>query len=311
MEKDLVRKRPNFVVAGAAKSGSTSLYEYLKQHPQVFLPEIKESRYFASEKLENTLGYNRTSIFKESAFLGLYESVGAQHSAIGDFGNLYMLFPEVAIPNIKQCLGDRVKIVFVIRNPVPRALSAYKMARRNFYEDQSFEKGLDLEESRLKEGYVPPDIIAYYHSGDYYPGVKQFADHFDTHVMLLEDLLDRPQQTMDELFGFLEVDPMVLEGFNKVHNKGTAPPKGGALLFRIQKAVKVIGAPVVSMVPGLRKASAWVFKQMFSLSGKGKVEEVKFDPATERMLKDKYIDNTKALSGLIGRDLVELWKLEA
>lgn len=305
------KKQPNFIVAGAAKSGSTSLYEYLKGHPQVFLPDIKESRFLACEKLVNTLGYNRTGVFSAQDFWGLYKDVNDSHKAIGDFGNVYMLYPELVIPKIKSLLGSEVKIVFVIRNPLPRVVSAYKMARRNFYEDQSLEKGLLLEEARLEKGYVPPDIIAYYRSGDYYPGIKAFSDQFETHVMLLEELLSDPKKTMDALFDFLEIDRMELTGLGEVHNKGGATPRGATLFFRLQKAAKAIGAPLVAAFPWLRKVSSNFFMTVYGWLGRKKVdEEVVLSEDTQELLKKRYRSNTEALSKLIGKDLIKIWKLD-
>jgi hypothetical protein len=100
---------PNFVLVGAAKAGTTSLYHYLRQHPEVYLPDShKESRFFASELLKDVLHYKQTSVFTFEDFKALYRGAEA-YKAIGDFGNAYLslwcsgillsgLFPLISLP---------------------------------------------------------------------------------------------------------------------------------------------------------------------------------------------------------------------
>lgn len=307
---DSNKRLPNFVVAGAAKSGSTSLYEYIKNHPQIFLPEKKESRYFAVEKLRKTLGYDKTSVFDWDEFVGQYNAVEESHKAIGDFGNLYMIFPELAVENIKEKLGEDVKVVFIIRNPVKRAYSAYQMARRNFYEDQSFERGLELEEERLEKGYVPCDIIAYQKMGLYASPISFFKEHFPVHVIVLDDLKKDAKEELKKLFAFLEVDSLYEVPPAQVHNQGGEVPQSGINVFKIQKALKSM-KPIFGFIPGLSRLSEWLVNTLSkNIGGRTSRKAEPLSPAMEERLRQFFRNDVEAMSKLLNRDLLELWGFE-
>jgi Sulfotransferase domain. len=221
---------PNFVLVGAAKAGTTSLYHYLRQHPEVYLPDsYKESRFFASELLKDVLHYKQTSIFTFEDFKALYR--GAEgYGAIGDFGNTYLLYPDHVIPKIKQYLGD-VKIVMVLRDPVERAFSAYQFACRNQYEAKNFEYGIKHEAGRVPKYGFPPDIYHYKESSLYYEKVKKYLAAFsNVRVILFEDLRDKPQTTLEDLFGFLGVQKDVAINHEVVYNQGGWIPANAGLL---------------------------------------------------------------------------------
>lgn len=304
-EKQL--KLPNFVVAGAAKSGSTSLYEYIKKHPEIFLPERKESRYFASEKLKNTLGYNKTSVFDWEEFCEPYYGVNDKQKAIGDFGNLYMIFPDLAISNIKKRLGTEVKIVFIIRNPIKRAYSAYQMGRRNFYEDQSFENGLQLESQRLEEGYVPCDIVAYKKMGLYANPIAAFKKHFEVYTMVLEELKGNPEAELAKLYNFLGVSDSFKSEVSSAHNKGGQMPTASVNVFKMQRFLKSL-KPVFGFIPGLSKLSEWFIKttaKNLATKTAQEAETLSADMATR--LYQIFREDVAKTSGLIGKDLEAIW----
>lgn len=304
------QKLPNFIVAGAAKSGSTSLYEYIKGHPQIFLPEKKESRYFASEVLKNTLGYNKTSIFTWQDFAEQYQAVTNEQLAIGDFGNLYMIFPELAITNIKEKLGNNVKLVLIIRNPIKRAYSAYQMARRNFYEDQSFEKGIELETERLNEGYVPCDIIAYKKMGMYANPISEFKKHFNTYVIVLEELKKHPQNELKKLFEFLEVSTNYRIQADGAYNKGGSMPTGNVNVFRIQRFLKSL-KPILGFIPGLSRLSEWLVNSISkNLSNKTNKQAQPLSIEQEQQLFKLFEKDILETSQLLDKDLMTLWDLK-
>ena len=150
-------KLPNFLVVGAMKSGTTSLWRYLRQHPQIYMPKLKEPRFLASS-IFIKLGeehYKFHRICKSSPictfddYIELFRDV-KEEIAIGEASPHYLYLYSKTIPTIKNYLGD-VKIVIILRNPADRAFSAYK---HNFLinrtETKSFEKCLELEEKRKK-----------------------------------------------------------------------------------------------------------------------------------------------------------------
>ena len=309
MSKQAKVRLPNFVVAGAAKSGSTSLYHYLKGHPEIFLPEKKESRFFANEVLTNTLGYNKTSVFGWDNFKNQYTDATETQKAIGDFGNLYMIYPEIAIPNIKKHLGEQVKIVFIIRNPIKRSYSAYQMARRNFYEDQSFEQGLVLEEERLQEAYVPCDIIAYKKMGRYAKPIVEFKKHFDVHTIVLEEMQQNPNKELESLFKFLGVDPGYQPETKGAHNTGGEVPNTNVNVFKVQKMLKSL-KPILGFIPGLSQFSEWIVKTMSGkLSNKTAQKAEPLSKEMEQKLFEIFKDDIENTSELLNKDLKQIWQL--
>mgnify|MGYP000333137811 CR=1 FL=1 len=300
-------KLPNFVVAGAAKSGSTTLYHYLKAHPEVFLPERKESRFFASEKLHHTIGYNKTSVFTDEEFKAPYEAVSPSQKAIGDFGNLYQIFPSLSITNIKQHLGTDVRLVFILRNPVKRAYSAYQMARRNFYEEETFSRGLELEEQRLSAGQVPCDIIAYKKMGDYFPAITAFQKHFPVHIIILEELEKDPQAVMSELFDFLAIDPSFQIQTAATFNKGGTMPSSKVSVQKFQRFLKSL-KPIFGKIPGLSAFSEWMVNRLASRVKKNNTKAAEpLSVGMENRLQLLFSEGVSQLSQLISKDLNTLW----
>jgi hypothetical protein len=299
---------PNLIVAGAAKAGTTSLYAYLKGHPEVYLPERKESRFFASEKLVHTLGYNRTSVFGWEQFCQGYAGAGPVHKVRADFGNLYMIYPELAIANIKRYLGQEgVKVVFMVRNPVTRAYSAYQMARRNFYEDADFEQALDREDARLAQGYVPCDIIAYQKMGCYTAPIRMFMESFDVKVLVLEELQANAGSVYGELCDFLGIAALPLAGLGQVHNQGGSLPADSGTVFRVQRAMKRL-RPALGFVPGLNQLAAWTVGRLAKAKLKGGAKPAPpLEELLRRRLETYFYPDVAALGHVLGKDLLSLW----
>jgi len=128
--------RPNFLIVGAGKSGTTTLADWLRQHPQVFIPAVKELNYFAG--IPDLLGRpNKTW----GAYLSNFEPAG-DAAAIGEASPSYLSTPDAAA-RIRDRLPD-VKIIILLRNPVDRAFSSYhgaKMGGRDRH--TTFERAID------------------------------------------------------------------------------------------------------------------------------------------------------------------------
>ncbi|NEO53881.1 MAG: sulfotransferase [Okeania sp. SIO3B5] len=148
---------PNFLMIGAPKAGTTSLYEYLKQHPQVYLSEIKEPHFFSFEG--RTQGFNdpsranfiRKKVTKIEDYKKLFEEV-KDEVAIGEASTSYIYIPE-AVERIKKYVPD-VKIIAILRNPADRAFSHYLQHRKN-----GTEVFLDFADALKEEQDLRKDTI--------------------------------------------------------------------------------------------------------------------------------------------------------
>ena len=141
---------PNFMCLGAAKSGTTTLYDILGQHPDIYTSSFKEPHFFyIPENFSNGLHWYEKTYFKK-----------ADKKIIADFTPSYF-FDENAPKRIFESLGGNMKFLVIIRNPVDRAYSHYLHSKRDHHETEDFEKSLKLEVSRLKYYEDQSDYLSY------------------------------------------------------------------------------------------------------------------------------------------------------
>ena len=200
---------PNFLVIGAAKAGTSSLYHYLKQHPQIYMSPEKEPRFFAleGEKLDfggPAQGINQGSITSLEAYCQLFQGV-INETAIGEASTLYLSSPK-APQRIKHYLPN-AKLIAVLRDPAERAFSSYMHLVRDGYETLSFAEGLKAEANRIQENWQP--LWYYQQRGFYYEQLKRYFDIFQMEqikIYLYEDLAADSKAVVQDITRFLEVD---------------------------------------------------------------------------------------------------------
>lgn len=200
---------PNFLIIGAAKAGTTSLYGYLEQHPQVYMSSIKEPRFFAleGEKLDfrgPAQSINHTSVTTLAEYFQLFEEATAQ-TAIGEASTVYLSHP-LAAERIKHYIPD-VKLIAVLRDPAERAFSSYLHLVRDGYETLSFAEALEAEPVRIKENWQP--LWYYKERGFYYRQLQKYFEIFKSEqikIYLYEDLAKNGTEITQDISRFLEID---------------------------------------------------------------------------------------------------------
>jgi hypothetical protein len=211
--------KPNFLIAGAGKAGTTSLHDYLGQHPDIFMSSFKEPNYFVP-------GY---AYENWDDYLALFD--GARYEkAIGESSTGY-LYCEQSPAWIKSELGN-VKIVLILRNPARRAASLYWWMVREGYEDATtFAAALELESSRIRDPAFPDTCSEFHHSYYYYATgcyseqVRRFLETFgkeNVRVYLFEEFATDPLAICRDIFEFLDVDPKFRPKI-AVHNEAQIP----------------------------------------------------------------------------------------
>lgn len=210
-----LQARPNFLVVGAAKSGTTSLWHYLRQHPEIYMSPRKHTRFFAYDvedpgfrgpaPLKPALPY---AITDPGAYHALFAGV-TDETAIGEASHSYLYRPQAA--GRIQEYAPGMKLVAVLRNPVERAYSHYRQMVRDGREPiADFFSALREEAARVEDHWWPD--FHYARIGLYYSQLEHYFDLFDRdqiRVYLYEDLNSNPRGLLRDLFGFLEV----AEGF--------------------------------------------------------------------------------------------------
>ena len=213
---------PNFLIVGAAKSGTTSLYRYLKQHPDIFMPEWKEPSFFVGAP------YKPLNHATESIYFSLFRNV-KHEKAIGEASAAY-LYDQWAPALVKKRLGN-VKIIILLRNPVDMSYSLFNHQCRKEGENlNSFEEGLAMEDSRIRDPAFKETCYGW-HANYYYfkralysDQVRRYLDNFshaDVMLILFEDLMADPLGIAQKTFGFLNVNDSFVPEI-KIHN-----PAGG------------------------------------------------------------------------------------
>ena len=202
---------PNLLIVGAAKCGTTSLHNYLKQHPDIFMSKQKEPHFL----INSDIGEDR--IHKAITVLEDYEDMFKTDSIYkykGESSVMYLAFPEFSIKNIKKYLDPNVKIIIMLRNPVERAFAGYlHNLRYNPSENLSFEEALEKSEARYyKERDITPDT-RYLHVGNYYSQVESFISMFNDNVLVImyEDYVNDIDLCLANVFDFLDIDKISVD----------------------------------------------------------------------------------------------------
>ncbi len=219
--------RPNFLIIGAAKSGTTSIMEYLNGHPDVYMSEWKEPAFFA-DSLDNRLkNYHE--------YLQLFKGAG-DAKIIGEASTAY-LFDKNAAKNIFDKLGD-IKLIVILRDPIEMAYSLWHYNIAAGVENLSFKDAFVNEELRIKEFNLNKDSpiwvyrYAYKSRAKYYNQIKVYLDYFshkNIKVYIFEEFFSDPEKNYNDIITFLGLEPISNIDFKR-YNKG-----GGYKITYLQK----------------------------------------------------------------------------
>jgi len=196
---------PNFLVIGGMRCGTTSLYYYLRQHPEIFLSRVKETHFFSSR---NFLPVAKKHFWIKSPlekYADLFKNASTE-KAIGEVCTTYLYVAQSA-RRIYNYLPN-VKLIAIIRNPVDRAYSHFNHRRQLGLEPiKDFSEALSAEKERIRQGL---GMVWYYQdTGFYYSQLKRYFDAFPREqikVCLFEELQSNPSALMKKIYSFLEVD---------------------------------------------------------------------------------------------------------
>ncbi|SHJ39929.1 sulfotransferase family protein [Cycloclasticus pugetii] len=220
-------KMPTFLIIGAARSGTTALYTYLKQHPDIFMSANKETNFFAfeNEKLK-CLGpgadYINNSITKLAEYQDQFANA-SRETAIGEASPLY-LYNESAPKNIHQHLPD-VKLIAILRNPIEQAYSHFLYAKRQTIEPlDDFLIALNSQNVRKLNKWQP--LFQYSQFPKYHQQLQRYFDVFpkeQIEIFTYEEFTNDPQKVMSNIYEFIGVDKHFVANYNYKPNAGGIP----------------------------------------------------------------------------------------
>jgi len=275
---------PNLIGCGAGKSGTTSLYYYLRQHPEIDMAPMKEVHYFSQY-------YDRGIEWYLSQF-DHCEPVKIR----GEFSTSYMLDPLV--PQRIAEVVPEAKLLFVLRNPIDRAYSNYwsSIGRGSF--DASVQFSEAIRKKSGQEAFVIP--------GFYYQHIRRFLEFFDRrqlYLMISEELQTDQLSQLSKCYEFLGVDPSFIPDATEMYNITVISPN--EFFFRIDQTwlkAKDTLRKLFSWVPeGARRKFAQVEQRIRwgIISG----DKPLMDIEDRKYLRDIYQEHNRNLAQFLERDL--------
>lgn len=277
--------KPNFLIIGAMKSGTTSLYRYLEQHPEIFMSPLKEPHFFSGKG---------SSVKTWEDYLSLFDGV-SQEKAIGEASTTYIT-SEDAARKIKNILPN-VRLIAILRNPVEAAYSMYLMKNR----DRLAQMDSDDIANEFENILNHPDEYGITRGRYYCKQVSYYFDIFgrdNVKVLLYDDLKDRTHELLQEVFEFLDVAKDFRVDTSGTHNSGGIPQSG--LFHQILEGITT-QKRLLQLIP--KGVYTPLYNFYLLLKKRNRVKPPSLSAETKAKLVELYRDDIIKLQTLTGFDL--------
>ena len=280
---------PDFFIVGGSRCGTTSLYSYLKQHPDVFLPERKEPHYYSSQS--TPLPYwllPLKSIITKQDYLQLFED-SKENMIVGDASSTYLM--NLDAPKLIFEDNPNAKIIISLRNPIDRTYTAYLAQYRSGNEKRSFGESIRRDFSAITGEELQRQSAL---NSDYYEYVKNYYHYFPKEhikIIIFEEFIKNPKQTMKELLHFLNLSTELNIKYEQ-YNEFKFPKN------EVSKAIvnnRFIVNISLALIPA--KIRHYIFRRLVTRTKPLMLEK------DRDFLKEKYVDGVKKLESLLNRNL--------
>jgi Sulfotransferase domain len=283
---------PTFLIIGTMKGGTTSLHRYLRQHPDVFMPERKELNFFldgyAGPPIDppEERNWSRGITWYERQF-----AAADRERAVGEASANYSRYPTY--PGVTERIADvvpRVKLIYLVRNPIDRAYSHYLHDLANGREQRHFHVAV-----RRDERYLAPSRYA--------TQVEHYLRLFSSDQVLLlktDDLLNRRAETVRRVLEFIGVDSNAQLRLDfEAHRTSDKLEKTRALTFaRKSRYRRFVPQPIRRRLRRL-------------LANPLDTSKITIDKETREFLTTEFAPDVRRLSELAGEDFVRVWDIES
>ncbi|HUP01468.1 MAG TPA: sulfotransferase [Gemmatimonadota bacterium] len=296
---------PTFLLIGAGRSGTTSVYHYLAQHPEIYMSPVKEPNFFAYEAsaLESAPDWADEYPIKtieeyESLFVGV-----TGEKAIGEASPRYLRAPGAAERILQHLPGAR--IIAILRDPVERAFSAYFKYVGEGTETREFTAAIRDEERGIRRA-LPYGCHHYLDIGFYHRHLSRYYERFhpdQIQIHLYEDLKRSSIEVLRRIHQFVGVDERFVSDTRVRYNVSGIPKsrifhaftRGGPLTRRLRR--RLPGWMIGSAYSGImRRAAENVRKPALAAGLRAELVEL-------------YREDVSKLEDLIGRDL-SCWSMK-
>jgi len=293
-------RKPDFFIVGAPKCGTTAMYYYLKQHPEIFMPQRKEPHFFGTD-LEAPYPY---FIREKREYLSLF-SEAQDEKRVGE-ASVWYLYSKLAAAEIKEFCPS-ASIIIMLRNPVDMIYSLHSQRVYSGNEDiTDFEAALDAEEERKQGLRIPKGVnlvegLFYREVAKYTPQVQRYLDVFgreNVHVIIFDDFKSDTPRIYRDTCQFLGVDPDFQPEFQVInlnkriysftlHKFLQNPPRTIVSLSR-----RLVPRPLRhGLIRGLNRVNIRY------------APRPRMDPELRRRLQAEFAPEVERLSKLLDRDL--------
>jgi sulfotransferase family protein len=284
---------PNFLIIGAMKSGTTALYYYLEQHPEIYMSPVKEPNFFSSQEQENAAD----AVTHIEAYQHLFRGVSGER-AIGEASPSYLYEPG-ATAEIRRYVPE-AKLIAILRNPIDRAYSHFlHMVRSGTEPLDDFAQALREEEEGIHKERIFQDYIG---RGLYYNQLKRYFGTFrreQVRVYLYEDLNGAPISTVQNAFRFLKVDDSFVPDVSLRRNV-SGHPRYETLDRLLRNQSRIKHAAKIYLPARLR----WRLSKAFDdLKTRNLIEPPPVQSEVRRQLIRVYREDILNVQELIHRDL--------
>ena len=291
---------PNFFILGAAKSGTTTLYDMLKIHPQIYLPYVKEPMFFSRDDyFQRGLTWYANTFFQKSD----------SYPARGEATPHYLYWAEKVAPRLKKIYGESdIRLICIFRDPVQRAYSGYLNMIREEKENLGFAEALDREDQRIKDNWetlyqTGAMTYGYFKGGCYATQIEEYLKHFDRKqfFFLLQDDLKCGQTSLIELHQFLNVEPEIR--LDTLVSNPASMPRNRAL-HRWLHEPSIVKNIIKKISP---QRWRYMLKAKITKANMQTVEVPKIAGEVAIELKYRFRGEIERLENIIGRDLSQ-WR---
>lgn len=289
------KKIIDFIIIGAARSGTTSLFAYLRAHPQIYIPLEKEVCFFSDD--------DRYQKGPDWYLKNYFSGINRKEKIIGEATPAYMLFEYVAERIYKTT--PSTKLIAILRNPVQRAYSHYRFAKRLDIENKNFYTAIKQLAARgkISDSQIESQNVEYLMFGEYGRILENYMQYFRENqikIIFFEDLKKDPLGKMAEIYDYLGVDSKFKsEEFYTRHNVGGEPRFKSILkLQQWLKSNEAIKKLLLKMF-----STSFLGAMDMWLTRKGNVKEVESegpDGQSIALLKDYYKKDVESFEKLFG-----------
>ena len=294
---------PTFIFIGTGKAGSTSLYYYLNEHPEIFMSPIKETNFFSYEGGRpefngpgdsNSLAH-KTTITHIEEYQKNFQGVTTE-KAVGEVSPSYLYVPQAA-DRIKKYLPE-VKLIAILRHPVDRAYSNFQHRINLGVEPLTdFSQAIAEEKTRIENNWAP--TWHYIEQGFYYSQLKRYYDLFDRRqikVYLFEDWLSDRLVLIQDIFKFIGVDDTFVPNvYTKYNLSGTPKSK---LLNNFLNQQNIVKTVLKKVIPTQMRSQLAA-----NLQSKNLQKLPRLSPSLRQELTQLYREDILKVQQLIDRDL--------